>query len=528
MLIDLKTTEIPALLRADLCIVGAGAAGIAIAREFASTGYTVLLVESGGLQFDRDVQDLYKGTNVRGDFSLTTTRFRLFGGTTYVWGGWCAPLDEADFRKRAWVPHSGWPITRADLLPFYRRAQSLCQLGPYRYSVQDWPTLAADALRIDPQKLEHRLWQLSPPTVFGEVYREELRAAPGVTVLLNATATEIVTVQNAQSVHEVRLASLGGRRSRVSARAYVLACGGIEIPRLLLASNGVEAAGVGNGRDLVGRFFMEHPHPDAGGVLLSGGGESFRPYVEREVGGEQVILGFGPSERAQQRLGLLNSSVAVHDPIHFEPTDAWDSLMKLSRALGEPRWPESAGSHVWTVLRDFDGVLSEAYLRARQGPVRGYTLTVRTETAPNPNNRVTLAAERDALGMPRVRLQWQPAALDRITAATSMKLLAEEFGRLGIGRVRINELLLQDDTRWTDNLNWVGHHMGTTRMSGDPNAGVVDADCRVHGVANLFVASSSVFPTSGFANPTLTILALSLRLADHLKAKILTVKASGA
>jgi choline dehydrogenase-like flavoprotein len=293
----------------------------------------------------------------------------------------------------------------------------------------------------------------------------------------------------------------------------------------MLASNRVESGGLANGHDLVGRFFMEHPHPDAGGVLLTEALESFRSYYDPQVGREKVVLGFGPSVRAQQSLGLLNSSIAVHDPIHFEPTDAWDSLMKLSRALSEPRWPENAGSHVLNVLRDLDGVIREGYLRAKQGPIRGFTVTVRTETAPNPANRVTLERERDALGMNRVRLDWKPAKPDRITAAESMKLLAQEFGRLGVGRVRINELLLEDDTRWTDNLSWVGHHMGTTRMSADPRSGVVDADCRVHGVANLFVASSSVFPTSGFANPTLTIVALALRLADHLRNRVLPLRA---
>jgi choline dehydrogenase-like flavoprotein len=525
MLLDLQAEDLGKSLQADICVVGGGPAGISIAREFANTGHTVILLESGGLQFDRATQDLYQGTNVRGDFSLTTSRFRMLGGTTYVWGGWSTTLDEGDFRRRDWVPYSGWPITKADLVPFYRRAQPLCELGRYRYTVAEWPTLAQKALALNPDLLEHRLWQLSPPTLFGEKYLDELRKAANIRLILNATATEIVTAENARSVTEVRVASLDGRRTRVRARAYVLACGGIETPRLMLASNRVEPSGLGNGNDLVGRFFMDHPHPDAGGVLLTGGLEPFKPYFQNAVGKERVVLGIGPSESAQRRLGILNSSIAVHGPIRFEPTDAWDSLMKLSRAFDERSWPPNAGSLLLNILRDLDGVIREGYLSARDGPVRGYTFTARTEATPNPDNRVTLDRERDALGMNRVRLDWKPAALDRVTTARTMELLAREFGRLGVGRVRINELLLEKDQRWSENLSWFGHHMGTTRMSSDAKSGVVDANCRVHGVDNLFIASSSVFPTSGFANPTLTILALALRLADHLKASVLSVKA---
>jgi choline dehydrogenase-like flavoprotein len=525
MLRDLKVDEVGKTLQADVCIVGGGMAGIALAKEFANTGHGVVLLESGGLQFDRATQDLYKGTNVRGDFSLVTSRFRMLGGTSYVWGGWSAPLDELDFQKRDWVPYSGWPITRADLVPYYRRAQPLCELGRYRYTVPEWPGIASRALALDPNHLEHKLWQLSPQTHFGEKYLGDLRKAGNITLLLNASATEIVTGEEARAVTEVKVASLNGRRTRVRARAYVLACGGIEVPRLLLASNRVESKGLANGNDLVGRFFMEHPHPDAGGVLLTEDLESFRPYFDRQVGKEQVVLGIGPSERAQQRLRLLNSSIAVHGELHFEPTDAWDSLMKLSRAFNERSWPPNAGTHVLNILGDLDGVIREVYLRSKQGPVRGFSFTARTEATPNPNNRVTLQEERDALGVPRVRLDWKPAGQDRVTVAKTMQLVAQEFGRLGVGRVRVNELLLQDDLRWSDNLSWFGHHMGTTRMSTDPKTGVVDPNCRVHGVENLFVASSSVFPTSGFANPTLTILALAVRLADHLKASVLPIKA---
>jgi len=520
MLVDFREVA-GTQLQADACVIGAGPAGIAIARELAEASRSIVVLESGGLDFDPSAQDLCRGDNSRGDFPLHTSRFRLVGGTTYIWGGWCAPLDDIDFERRAWVPYSGWPITKRDLLPYYHRAQPLCELGPYRYELAEWPSLSGKALRLDPDKLGHRLWHLSPPTRFGQVYREELRRATNIRVVLRATATELVTDENAAAVSEVRVAGLGGARAAVRARSYILACGGIENARLMLASNRVEAPGLGNRHDIVGRFFMEHPHPDAGGVFIPGDIERFRPYFDR--GGAKsarVVLGFGPSRQAQERLRILNSSVTVGGALHSEPSEGWDSLVKLARAAEEGYWPASSATHAFNVLRNLDDVFREGYLRATDAPIRGFTFTARTETAPNPANRVRLASERDALGQNRASLTWSLGARERVTVEKTMMLLAAELGRLGIGRVRLNELLLQNDDRWSGNLSWFGHHMGTTRMSDDPKLGVVDANCRVHGVANLYVAGSSVFPTAGFANPTLTILALALRLADHIRPTI--------
>lgn len=517
MLIDFREAAAPELLDADLCIVGGGAAGIAIAREFIDSGWSVVVLESGGLESDARVQELNQGEFPGGGFTLHESRYRQFGGTTSVWGGWCAPLDALDFERRDWVPHSGWPISRDELTPWYGRAQELCQLGEYRYDVAEWPGLAAAVLPLDAAKLSHRLWQLSPPTRFGEVFRVELVGARNVTLLLHATATEIVARENGQTAREVRIANLEGRRGRVRARYFVAACGGIETPRLLLLSRSVQTSGLGNRHDLVGRYFMEHPHPDAGGVFIDGDAERFEPYVRREVDDERVVLALGPSGRAQQRLRILNSSIAVAGPMYLGPMEAWDSLIKLARAAEQGRWPASAPTHALNVLGNVDGVLREAYRRRTAKPVRGYRFIARTESAPDPANRVMLAEQRDALGQQRARLQWQPGGIERVTVAKTMMLVAAEFGRLGIGRIRLNELLLEDDTRWNENLGWFGHHMGTTRMSETERAGVVNPDCRVHGLANLYIAGSSVFPTCGYANPTLTILALALRLADHLK-----------
>ena len=520
MLTDFKQIEPNTELNADICVVGGGAAGISIARELIDEDCSVLLLESGGKSFDPEIQRLYEGVNSRDDFALDSSRLRYFGGSTNHWGGWCAPFDEIDFVKRDWVPNSGWPITYDVLAPYYRRAQQVCGLGDYRYDVAEWPSQNLAALRLDPEKLEHKMWQISPPTIFGRVYEKELTMATNLKVILNATVTQVVTDANGSTVTAVSLADLHGRRATVRAAFFVIACGGIESPRLLLASNHVHSAGIGNKHDLVGRFFMEHPHPDAGGILLTGDAELLRAYSVREVEGERIVTGFGPSPAAQQRLRILNSSIVLSGPLRHGPSEGWDSLTKLSRSRQSGEWPEGMGSHVAKVLRDLDDVLAESYRRATEGAIKGFQLVGRTELVPNRENRLTLAYERDALDVNRIRLDWKVGSLDRSTVATTMKLLAEELGRLNVARVRVNELLFKDDSSWSENLSWFGHHMGTTRMDANPKRGVVDTDCRVHGVSNLFIASGSVFPTCSFANPTLTIVAIALRLADHLKTKV--------
>jgi len=523
MIVDFREAASGATFEADVCVIGAGAAGIAIARELKDSRHSVLVLESGGLEPDDEVQALHRGTNTGGGFGLDETRVRMLGGTTAIWDGWCAPLHEIDFTARDWVPYSGWPITRQELMPFYERAQRLCGPGPYAYELSDWPDLAKTALALDPEKLETKLWQVSvSPARFGEAYTDELRSASNLTVLLHATATEIVTGENAAHVAGVRILDLDGRAATVRARVYILACGGIETPRLMLASNRIAATGLGNDHDRVGRFFMEHPHADSGGVFVTTELDPAWHYVHRlKKGRYEVAPGLGPSAHAQQRLRILNSSVVFRRPLQSEPSEGWDSLVKFARAMRNNSWPDSAGTHIYNILRDVDDVVREGYGRVTDAPVRAYTLVAHSEVAPNPANRISLVEERDALGMNRVRLRWTAGMLDRVTVQKTMTLLAEELGRLQIGRVRINELLLEDSQKWIENLDWFGHHLGTTRMSADPRRGVVDPDCRVHGIDNLYVASGSVFPTGGYADPTLTIVALAVRLADHVRSSVL-------
>ncbi len=489
MLVDTRTIDVGRTIRADVCIAGAGAAGITIARALASQGLSVCLLESGGLDFDEEHQSLYEGrvggsVPGRNPSYLTRSRLRYFGGSTNHWQGWCRPLDDLDFRVRSWVPDSGWPIGRSDLIPYYDRAADLLEIAPFHDSRDEgigWdPTL----LFLDHPSFVSKRFHFSPPIRFGSRYRPELSGDSKIDVFLNASVVGIDADETGSRIRRIRAATLTGVHVEVVATSYVLAAGGIENARLLLLSDDVHRSGLGNDSDLVGRYFMEHPHLNtAGYIVLAVPLPQLGIYGRRE----NMRAALCPSEALQREHKLLNLSITLAVDRHDE-TSSMDGL-------------ETALSH----LRRFQPDTPSP---------RGKRLTcfVRAEQSPNRQSRVTLTADRDRLGLRRVNLAWQMSEYDIDSIRRTLEILASKLGHAARGRLRVH---IGETDPWIG-MGGGSHHMGTTRMSDHASRGVVDADCRVHGLSNLFVAGSSVFPTGGFANPTLTIVALSLRLAEHL------------
>jgi choline dehydrogenase-like flavoprotein len=517
MLRDARGIDDATTIECDLCIIGAGAAGITLARSFAGSRVRVCLIESGGLEYEPEIQALYEGRNVGLPyFDLDICRLRYFGGSTNHWAGRCRPLDELDFAPRPWVPLSGWPIDRATLDPFYREAQKLCQLGPYDYSPQRWVDPGEAVLPFDPAKLVSGVWQFSPPTLFGEVYRAELETAANIDTLLHASVVDLVANESGSEVHEVVFATLAGKRGMVRARSYVLACGGLENPRMLLAS------GLGNQHDMVGRCFMEHPHMNAARALVADPAVLEFYTKGHRVGELEVVGCLNQSPARQQSEQLLNfDSLFTIDNIG---ESGFAALRRIWNSAERGAWPADLSGDLWQALIDIDdtaaGLMGRFGLREYRADNASFLMWCAGEQAPNPDSRVRLGTERDALGLPRIELDWRLSELDKRSLQAGHEAVAEEFGRTGLGRLQIDEWLTADLTGWSPALDGGHHHMGTTRMSADPARGVVDADCRVHGIANLYVAGSSVFATSGSANPTLTIVALALRLAGHLQDRL--------
>jgi choline dehydrogenase-like flavoprotein len=514
---DARSIPDGTVLRADLCILGGGAAGITIAREFAGQGQSVLLVESGGFDFEERTQALYAGEISPGLYELDIARLRYFGGSTNHWGGVCRPLDADDFAKRPWIPHSGWPIEKADLQTYYDRACDLVQLPSKEWDKAAWQDRLAEFYRLPfmGQRIDGAVFQLSPPTRFGEEYREPLAKAANVRVLLHANATEIAVGERADRVTAVRLACFDGPRFSIEAKAYILAAGAVENARLLLVSNRVQQAGLGNRHDVVGRYYSNHPGFYGADIMLS----KPKDVLARPLAAMQTILPrLVVSPEASARAGLAKFSTwanPVGEDGSLRLSDGYVALRSLFRDIRHGNISGELLDKLGRVLGDLDGAAGDIWARFRPAPM--IRLDPEWEPVPNPESRVALIAEKDELGLQRVRVDWRLTGQDVETALKSLEIIGQVVGEAGFGRIRIHEWLRSnpDPSTFPGHENY--HPAGTTRMSEDPSEGVVDRDCRMHGVGNLYVAGSSVFATVGAVNPTLTIVALSLRLADHLK-----------
>ena len=510
MFIDARSLPDRSSLDADLAIIGGGPAGITLARAFARSGVRVVLAEAGGLEGDADVQALYQGENAGIDYPLDGARLRFLGGSSNHWGGYCRPLDPIDFEQRDWVPHSGWPFGIDELLPYYPQASEIVEVAPGHYDDTDYWRRATGETIPDPvtQRMRLQFVHFSPPTHFGTRYGPELKQADNIRVLLNANVVEIKAGTDAKRAEQLDIRTLTGLRHRVSAKFFVVATGGLENARMLLLSNSVAPAGLGNEHDLVGRFFMEHPHMVGFGEIVTADlARVARIFRERVRDGERSAqVAFNPSESFLRKRRLLNATFMAGVAGEYR-----------SDAKVPPAEPYKAAAHM-DMLR-----ASRRFLADGQGLLKpddpdyiGIWLGIgcACEQVPDPDSRVSLSDQRDALGLPKIRLDWRLGEQDRRSVVAHMQSLALEFGALGMGRMILH---VEDDGLWPKAVNGGAHHMGTTRMSDDPKRGVVDRQCRVHGMENLYVAGSSVFPTSGSANPTLTLVALALRLAGHLK-----------
>lgn len=536
LFIDLSAQPRSAETAADICIIGGGAAGITLARALASSSLEVCLLESGRFRLDPRTQDLYRGESVGLPYgALDETRYRYFGGSTNPegWGGWCRPLDPIDFETRPWAPYSGWPFSQATLDPYYRQAQVICEVGPYDYDLESWRRHIGPGLRdfpLEGDRVETQLAQLGPPTRFGRRYREDLEAAGNVKVYLGANVLEILATPDGSEATGVVAVSFGGDRLTVRSKVVVLAAGGVENARLLLLSGRPISNGLGNEHDLVGRFFMDHPRLEMGTLELSGDRglpELYDPFYKFRrrkrslVGVYDLRLVSGSlnlTDAFQRQEGLLNYRTWILPKWPGDDSAEIQALKRLYIATKERALPrDTVAGDLWSVMAHPRLVSSWAYGRLARPRrlVQGIKLVNILEPEQLPDSRICLGDQLDPLGQRRVRLDWKVGPLVRRTLARAHAAIDEDLRRSGIGRL-VDPFQEDDEERFRANLDWVWHHMGTTRMHDDPRQGVVDANAQVHGMSNVFVAGSSVFPTPGADMPTLTIVALALRLADHL------------
>lgn len=476
MFVDAQNVADGAVLRSEVCIVGAGAAGITLALAMKSLGKDTILLEAGSFDFPTEQEwDVYEGEAAFKPYPIRSSRLRYFGGTTNHWGGFCRPLDPADFDLH-------WPISHDAMIPWYAAAAQFCELSSSDYSISpneraalnliEWPAGGAFANKI----IRH-----SPPTRFGERYRADIGSADQVRCVLGANVVGL-SVQNTK-ISAVQVRTFSGLGFRVESRTYILALGGIENARFLLHTrDGRGKVELGNEGGNLGRCFADHFRLRPGMLVAA----SALKYHQQDLPGGAVTPVISASEAALRGRRFQNFAIGLIPDL---PAELISRGYLLNEAFGTGR----SSSEFWH-----------------------YQCDMICEPSANPDSRITLGEERDALGLRRVRLDWRLAAKDFESLTAIVRELARTVGSQGIGRIRANERG-SDPRLWYEASGGL-HHMGTTRMGETAADGVVDSSCRVHGTDNLYVSGSSVFPGFGFANPTLTIVALALRLADHVKA----------
>jgi choline dehydrogenase-like flavoprotein len=537
MFIDTRRVENGTHINTAVCIIGAGVAGITLARELNKEGIDTCLLESGGFEPDDETRDLYRGKDVGLPYSFADgCRGRFFGGSSNCWGGWCRPLDPWDFEKREWVPNSGWPFDLSTLKPYYDRTHALLKLGPTNFEPEWWEKAInrKDVRRVPlvSGKVRDTVSQFSPPARFGKLYREELKRSRNVRVFLYANVVNIATDPLAQEVTQVDVRTLSGRAMSVSARIFVLATGGIENARLLLASNKVQEKGLGNDNDLVGRYFMDHPRLQSGYVHFTREWSRNKLYDIKyhymnsavSAGGTHIASQLALTQNVLRQEGLLNARLWFASVFPGEGSAGAQALFRCKQALLDKEqdgW--SLKDDLLTMAAHPVDTFGYGFTRLFQprSLIRGVRFQVIVEPAPDRDSRVTLSdTERDKLGMPRVRVHWHLTDQVRHTFDRTIAIISEELRKTGVAAVDVEPPILGGE--WPSSFEKEGtwHHMGTTRMHESPKQGVVDADCKMHGVANLYVAGSSVFPTAGANFPTITLAALALRLSEHVVMRV--------
>ncbi len=467
--------------RPRVFIVGSGPAGISLALRLQDRKVACLLVEAGGYEFTSESQDFYRGEVIGNHYhQLHEARLRQFGGTSGHWSGWVCPLDAIDFEARAYMPNSGWPIRVTDLDPYSAAADEIVEVKPHE---KDRP--------MTPD-IDYIQYRYSPPVRFGNKYRATIERSATIGLLLNTPVLELVPGQN--RIDSIRVSQAPGVTTDIRVDHVCVCTGGIENSRLLLWSNARHAGRVVPHASALGRYWMEHPVADWADVITSNGYEhQFEtPATERWL--------FAPSDHAKKTHGIGGAHIWMRE--HQPDPDRTKELVHEAMCVA-PNWSNR-------LLQRFG---KEYHC--------GGLVRAEFEQFPVPENRIELGSKKDAMGVPLTRLYWKISATERKTASVATLLLGEALVKKDIGRLRIRNYLTNAAAAWPDDGQPAGwHHMGGTRMADSPSTGVVDKNCKVFDMDNLYVGGSSVFTTGGHASPTYNIVRFALRLGDHLASKL--------
>ena len=461
----------------DVCIIGAGPAGITLALRLASNGRRVLLLEGGGHEYSQNSQSLYQCPSTGLEVYAEETRLRYLGGTSNHWSGRCRPFEPSDFNVGPPVLMPGWPIAFSEMERHLSQAMAIVDLAPQS-------AFKAINASLDGADFEADRFLLSPPTRFAQKYAKELNETEGLDVFINCNCVDLEFDARTGGIATVVVSDYEKHRERVKAKQFILAMGAIENARQLMNSESLASAGIVSKDGFVGRCFMEHLNLDLGTFIL-GEGQSTEP---RQYFTTDAFV-------AHYQSGKGNVSAAL-----LEEVKAYGRTAAIKDFLE-------------TLVCDVGLAHKIDFITHFNCPGDG-VITTLIEQFPNRNSRLTLLEERDALGMRKVNINWELVPEDRHTIKSIGLEVAKCFAEMGLGFVKLDEYVY--DVSVPLKVAPHAHHMGTTRMASTPESGVVDENCKVFGIDNLYIAGSSVFATAGASNPTMPLLQFALRLADHL------------
>ena len=479
MFVDVSALESGAVLRARVCVIGSGPAGMTTAVALVKKGYDVILVEAGGRNMTAESQAQFEG-EVIGDryYDLSFARLRMFGGTSNHWGGYSIPLDQHDFETNPNFADTEWPISRSDLDPYLEATCEILEI-PNRFENE----LITPSLR-------RTQFQFSTPVKFNFKYDEFCKNNDRLRVCLNSALTDLSVKDGAVEAAIVK--TIDGREFSIEAGCFALCAGAIENSRLLLWMNQQSGGRLVQNSRALGRYWMEHPHANVGDFLLETGPQFFR---DGHLGPQ---ASFALTKETQYDLGVLNAHLIIEEQAYSTTKEWIADLLCIAPALGERLM----------------GLLDKNL-------VCGARIRSLWEQEPRFENHVALDSTKlDGFGIPQVELHWKKSEADRRTIVVTTNEFAREIANSEIGRVRLVNWVIGDGPIAPQKVMGSWHHMGGTRMSDSPDQGIVDRNLLVHGLRNLYVGGSSVFPSGGFANPTLTIVQLALRLSDEIERKL--------
>ena len=527
MLIDIKTVNEPQTFLADVCILGGGVAGIVLAKELSSKNINITVLDSGGETYEQKTQDLYKAESKPNVFPPpSSSRLRFLGGSSNHWENSVERFDPIDFKKREWVAQSGWPIDYEDVEKYYPEAEQYCGVGKEGFNLKHWEDkLNFKDIFFNSELLDTAISKsASPPTRFFEKYGEELTKQSNVTVLKNANITDIDFDTEKQSINSATFRAFNKPDCRIKAKIFIMCFGGIENARMLLTFNEKYNDKLGNQFDNVGRYFMEHPTIRAA---------HFYPLQNKlnKVYAGILSDSYFIHGRCKLKESTLYKNQTNNLRLYFKERSKLDlshgisSSHILTDSLKKKEIPDDFGTHLVNVLKDID-LISETFLRKKfdtsfvddADDFSGYQIVSMIEQTPDKNNRITLGNTRDLLNIKKINIDFKITETDKKSAWRSLELLAQDPILQSLGRVRL--LKKRDSRIWDSQLGFGHHHMGTTRMSHTEKNGVVDSSSKVFGTKNFYIAGCSVFPTGGHVPPTLTIVAMAIKLANEIKRTI--------